>query len=179
MAALNTDELQTALFGTWTAVARIAELLTQRTGLSGEELGSLLTTAEMTAADRQTRIGIAIVRDIMESAVRYETRQTSAPLPGGGIGQFAGRGAEAWPAPGAEPQAQPAANLYPTVKGSDFDDATLPGRRTERVREGADRRPRRPEPASRPAPASPPSSSRRIADHVAGRQRAALADTTV
>ena len=146
MATMSTEELQAALFGTWTAVARISELLIRRAGLSKDELGSLLTAAEMTATDRQSRVGMAIVRGIMESAIRHDSRIRTAPSSGELTNLLVQnradtrdrfgtdrRPAQAADCPGTRP------NDYAMVKGSDFDDATLPGRRPETVAKRAGR----------------------------------------
>ena len=152
MAAMNTEELHAALFGTWTAVARIAELLIRRAAIPEDDLSSLLTAAEMTATDRQSRVGMAIVRSIMESAIQHDSRIRTAPSSGeltnllvqnhaGTRDRF---GTDRHPAQAADcagtRHGEREAVDYAMVKGSDFDDATLPGSRPETVAKRADRR---------------------------------------
>ena len=185
MAALSTEELHSALFGTWTAVGRVAELLIRRTTLSPEELGSLLTAAEMTATDRQSRVGIAIVRGIMESAVRHDAQIRSARSSEDMINQVLETGAEARAASADRIVERPAERRgvcgsgdvasYPMIKGSDFDDATMPSHRADPAAATADRRNAGTVPRSGPAPGPP--SPQRIAERPVSREDASLLET--
>jgi hypothetical protein len=178
MATLDTEELHAALFGTWTAVARITELLIRRAVLSEDELGSLLTTAEMSTTDRQSRVGMAIIRGIMESAARHGTPVRNPPPRSEVINQGLERAKETRAADRQRKDSgerQPTADLM--VKGSDFDDATLPGRRLELVAEGRGRRDIGA--AARTAAAPDPASPRRITERAAEREGAPLLDAAV
>ena len=185
MATLDTEELHAALFGTWTAMARVAELLIRRGALSEEGLGALLTAAEMTATDRQSRVGMAIVRDVMESAVRHDSRTRDAQPSGEVIDPRvekpatarAGVGAALQPEQLADCQGMRPGDAYAMVKGCDFDDATLPKRRTEIVAESTGQRgisdvPRSGPAARRAAPV-------RIADRSVEPEEASLMEAAV
>jgi hypothetical protein len=186
MVALSTEELHAALFGTWTAVGRIAELLIQRAALSREELGALLTAAAMTATDRQSRVGIAIVSGIIESAVRHDRRTGSAPPSGAVTDQVVENGlqmratlaADRHPERPAEGRMMPwrEASDSPIVKGSDFDDAMLPRRCTETIGE-SDMRKISGDPRSDRAPA--PALPQRITDRAVRREDASLLETAL
>jgi hypothetical protein len=189
MATLDTEELHAALFGTWTAVARIAELLIRRAVLSEDELGSLLTTAEMTTTDRQSRVGMAIVRGIMESAVRHGMPVRNAPPRSEAVNQGVEKTTKARAAFGADRRMEMAtdspgkdpgerqATADAMVKGSDFDDATLPGRRLVFVAEGGGQRDSGA--AARSTPAPGPASPRRITDRVVELEGASLLNAAV